>query len=554
MNVFPRFVAAGALLLCAQCNHTRADCVSMDVLCNPLTAFLVQVPDGALLTSNFRDGGDAVSGFFTGTVASSTGVFGVEVSADGGSFETATLVGNAFSYRLPLTWREGSQHTLTVRVRSIFPSPSSDLTTLSITKQHNRDLNGDGYRDLVLAGRRTGVPGRVYVYHGGARIDSGLSTAAPDTVIDGAATGDQFANDVVSGDVNGDGYSDLIVGAMDVETPFANSGAVYVFYGRAGGIATTASTEADVTMSGPLNAQLGDAVAAGDLNGDGYDDIAAGATLENGSAGTVRIYYGSAAGPSATATTVLSAENANDEAGSFLQIADVDGDGFAELAVSSIGWAAGGVDGRVYIFSGSASGIAGGAATASLGTADATFSGVGGGELGVDPQFADFNNDGRGDILIAANADLTYLFLSTAAGFTSSVQTSADAMFTPAVASDSSSAGAGDLNNDGIPEMITTFPGLGLVSIIPGGSSIPASVGGADLLYQFTGTASTFGIDLQTGDWDGNGYNDLAVSDTGFGIPGRVFIYYGSEGGLDTSPGTQLDGAEAQESLGIRLD
>jgi len=164
------------------------------------------------------------------------------------------------------------------------------------------DVNGDGYSDVIV-----GAPyydngetdeGRAFVYYGSA---SGLS-AASDWTAESNQAYSEFGNAIATaGDVNGDGYSDVIVGAPLYDNGETNEGGAYVYYGSASGLSATPNWTAE---SNQTNAYFGNAVAtAGDVNGDGYSDVIVGASrYQNGETaeGGAFVYYGSATGLSAS--------------------------------------------------------------------------------------------------------------------------------------------------------------------------------------------------------------------------------------------------------------
>jgi len=145
------------------------------------------------------------------------------------------------------------------------------------------DLNGDGYSDAIIgSGWYPGNPyynGMVQIYFGGA---------IPDTICDvstvGAKSANLFGNSVSSlGDVNGDGYPDILVGAK-------GGNFAHIYYGG-----PSIDTIPDVIMLGDslLDRGFGFAVAcAGDINGDGYSDVIIGDPDAYGYMGWVRIYLG----------------------------------------------------------------------------------------------------------------------------------------------------------------------------------------------------------------------------------------------------------------------
>ena len=139
--------------------------------------------------------------------------------------------------------------------------------------------------------------GRAFVYHGSA---AGLS-ATPAWTAESDQANALFGYSVATaGDVNGDGYSDVIVGAYRYDHGQSDEGRAFVFYGSAAGLSATADWTAE---SDQLGAHFGYSVAsAGDVNGDGYSDVIVGAYLYDSGQGEGQafVYQGSAAGLSGT--------------------------------------------------------------------------------------------------------------------------------------------------------------------------------------------------------------------------------------------------------------
>ena len=174
------------------------------------------------------------------------------------------------------------------------------------------DVNGDGYADLIVgangADPNGSASGSSYVVYGGAtnpgNLDLAALTPAQGFRLDGAAGGDRSGISVASaGDVNGDGYADLIVGANGADPNGPASGSSYVVYGGAtnpGNLNLGALTPAQgVRLDGAAEGDdSGRSVAAaGDVNGDGYADLVVGANGANGYAGSSYVVYGEATAP-----------------------------------------------------------------------------------------------------------------------------------------------------------------------------------------------------------------------------------------------------------------
>lgn len=150
-------------------------------------------------------------------------------------------------------------------------------------------MNGDGYADLIIGGKQAvSGKGRAYIYHGSTNGVSAVSTT-----LTGSVASSNFGMSVGgAGDVNGDGYGDVIVGAHAVSN---FTGEAYVYLGSASGLATTVGS----TLTGRDGAGgvFGYSVAgAGDVTGDGYADVIVGSS-GNGT-GAAYVYAGSATGTS----------------------------------------------------------------------------------------------------------------------------------------------------------------------------------------------------------------------------------------------------------------
>ncbi len=200
------------------------------------------------------------------------------------------------------------------------------------------DVNKDGYDDIIVGapyyddGSDTDA-GAVYIFYGGPTMDSSY-----DVKMVGENAYDDFGYSVSSaGDVNHDGYDDVVVGAPDyADGSNTYPGAAYIFYG---GPSMDASY--DVKMVGEnTDDEFGYSVSsAGDVNHDGYDDVVVGAPdYADGSntyPGAAYIFYGS---PSMDASydVKMVGENSNDEFGSSVSVAgDLNNDGYNDVIVGA---------------------------------------------------------------------------------------------------------------------------------------------------------------------------------------------------------------------------
>jgi hypothetical protein len=272
------------------------------------------------------------------------------------------------------------------------------------------DVNGDGYDDVIVGAHSGSGTGKAYLYPGSA---SGLSTTASWTAT-GEAEDDYFGYSVASaGDVNGDGYDDVIVGAHGNNDGGNDIGKVYVYPGSASGLSTTASWTATGEAAYDY---FGSSVAsAGDVNGDGYDDVVVGAYGNN--AGKAYLYLGSASGLSAILLWTVTGEAAYDYFGASVASAgDVNGDGYDDVIIGAYGNDDGGNRaGKAYLYPGSASGLSTTASWTAIGEASVDQFGFSVASAG------DVNGDGYDDVIVGAHgndfgAGKTYLYPGSASG------------------------------------------------------------------------------------------------------------------------------------------
>jgi hypothetical protein len=224
------------------------------------------------------------------------------------------------------------------------------------------DLNNDGIDDLIVAAFRADGPdnarvdgGEVYVIFGSPSLNGVLdfASASPDVTVTAADNEDDLGGAVASGDVNGDGIDDLLIGAPRADGPDNSrrgGGEAYVFFGSPSlrGSFDIALAQQDVTILGAdAIDRLGTSLASGDLNGDGVDDLILGAekgdgpdnTREDG--GEVYIVLG----PVSLGQTVdialgdhsaaIFGENQGDIFGVRVAAADWDDDGQADLLAAA---------------------------------------------------------------------------------------------------------------------------------------------------------------------------------------------------------------------------
>ena len=216
------------------------------------------------------------------------------------------------------------------------------------------DLNGDGFDDLMIGARSNDTNG---IQAGRVYVFNGpLTGAHPALEADAIISGDPFDelgwSMAPAGDVNGDGFDDVLVGAWQADLV----GQAFLFLGPLTGNLTEADAAASFTGV-IFSEELGESVAAGDLNDDGVPDLILGAPrppVNGEDPGSVYVFFGPVTGDfSATeADVIVGGQRDNDEFGTSVAAGDVDGDGADDLIVGARQLFQLDSDGRAYVFSG----------------------------------------------------------------------------------------------------------------------------------------------------------------------------------------------------------
>jgi len=392
------------------------------------------------------------------------------------------------------------------------------------------DVDGDGIDDLIVGATRHDITGTTdagatYVIFGGQGLSGSISLS---DVVSGAVRGfrltaeavNDFAGNRVSalGDVNGDGIDDLIIGAEGNDIAGDRAGAAYVIYGGqnlTGSISLNQIGTANLRgfrLTGEAASDIaGSSVSsAGDVNGDGIDDLIVGAPRNNLSAGAAYVIFGGQTFASSISFSQvggavrgfrLTGEAAGDQVGFSVSAAgDVDGDGIGDLIVDAI-------------FNDNAGGANAGATYVIFG----------------------------GQAALTGSISLSDVVSGTVRGFRLTGEAAVDR---PGI----SVSRAGDLDGDGIDDLIVGADlndagsaDSGAAYVIFGGQALTGSislsqVGGAVRGFRLTGEAGgdNAGRSVSSaGDLDGDGFDDLIVgainNDTGGANAGASYVIYGGD-------------------------
>ena len=443
------------------------------------------------------------------------------------------------------------------------------------------DVNGDGFWDVIISAPYADnifgakAVGRVEVFHGSAQ---GLEESAA-WAQGGGMENQRFGWCVAgAGDVNGDGYSEVIIGVPYHSDERNEEGIVYVYKGSEGGV-VDGEPFWRVSPANQMYSHFGYSVAcAGDVNADGYDDVIIGSPLYSGSfpmEGGVWVYDG---GPEGLSSLSIWSMNSGEEDARFgysvASAGDVNGDGHSDIIIgaprhkSGLPWQAG----RAYLFPGNNQGVSSVSSWEGSSYTYENDSHFGSSVAGA----GDVNGDGYGDIIIGIPDDGTtekpgvgraLIYYGSSLG----PETDSDWGAGPFELSPESNsfygysvACAGDINGDGYSDVIVGAPyepETGSVQIVEQGYTYvyygapdqPADT--AQLICQSDQAGAGLGISLASaGDVNGDGYDDFLVAapyfDNGHTDEGRVYLWHGSAGGLAETPNWFAEGEEVEANLG----
>ncbi len=484
--------------------------------------------------------------------------------------------GNAFAGETYVIYG-GNSIGNTIELSTLSPSQGFIINGIDFGDYSGRsvssagDVNNDGFSDIIIgayAAHPSGVPdaGETYVIYGGNSIGGTINlsalSASQGFVINGIDDNDNSGVSVSSvGDVNNDGFSDIIIGANRADpTGAPGAGETYVIYGGSSigsniNLSTLASTQGFIINGIVSNDNSGISVnGAGDVNNDGFSDIIIGANWADpnsaSSGQTYVIYGGNSIGNTIDLSTLSPSQGfivngisyGNFSGYSANGAGDVNNDGFSDVIIGAHGMGANGntSSGATYVIYGGSS-IGGIIELSTLSPSQGfTINGIDVGDWsGRSVSSAgDINNDGFSDIIIGASgadpsgnsgAGETYVIYggnSIGGTINLSALSASQGFIINGIDEDDNSgesvSGAGDINNDGFADIIiganyadpSGNSGAGETYVIYGGNFVSGSV--LTLQLDANNMASISPADIDDGSTDNCGIASMTVSPNTF--------------------------------------
>jgi len=415
------------------------------------------------------------------------------------------------------------------------------------------DADGDGYDDIFIGAPAThtsGALGGAYLVSGPISGTTSLSSAPVQFV--GAEASAATGRVVESGrDIDLDGFIDFAITAPNPGTKSKLPGSVYLINGPVTGVIDLSISDSELIGETASDYAGSSVKFLGDVNGDGWGDIAVGAYGDDSafsSAGAVYLLFGPTSGdvPLSASDAKLTGESASSYAGlSLSNVDDIDGDGMADIAVGAPGFNSN--TGALYIVSSAVSGAL------SLGTADITLVGEAVNDaagIAVSAQ-GDVNDDGYSDVIVGANAESSGASAAGAAYVlfgppsVSGNLSIADLKLTGEAASDGagiSVSNQGDFNDDGLDDLLIGAKSAdgevgneGSAYVVLSPASGVIDLGSVEYRFVGEGASAQAGYSVAfAGDVNADGFDDVVIgarNESSYAKHGgAVYLIFGSSG------------------------